>query len=134
MFLLGSLALSASATAHHSPNVHFDRSDVVEISGVLTEITWQNPHTLLTVATESNDGSELIWLGETKASTQLLRAGLDQDIFRVGDPVRMAGFRGRRNPQAMFVTNVLLVNGEELIAENLARPALDGIDCWYVPC
>ncbi|MFL2546721.1 MAG: hypothetical protein ACJ0SL_05090 [Candidatus Rariloculaceae bacterium] len=72
--------------------------------------------------TLADDGSTVVWLGETKASTQLYRAGLEPDIFHVGDTVRMAGFRGRRNKEAMFVTNVLLRYGSELIAENLAGP------------
>jgi len=120
--LLGALTFSLTAGAHHSPNVHFDRSDIVEITGTLTEIEWRNPHTLLVVETVGDDGSEIVWLGETKASTQLARAGLGREIFHVGDTVRMAGFRGRRNQQAMFVTNVLLADGSELIAENLAGP------------
>ena len=49
--LFGALALSAVAGAHHSPNVHFDRGDIVEIAGTLTEIEWRNPHTLLIVET-----------------------------------------------------------------------------------
>lgn len=47
LMLLGTLAISLVAVAHHSPNVHFDRGDIVEISGRLAEIQWQNPHTLL---------------------------------------------------------------------------------------
>jgi len=120
--LLGALTLPLAVGAHHSPNVHFDRGDVVEISGTLTSVEWKNPHTLLVVQTTGEDGSEVVWLGETKASTQLYRAGLEPDIFAIGDTVRMAGFRGRRNQHAMFVTNVLLADGSELIAENLAGP------------
>jgi len=119
---LGALALALVAEAHHSPNVHFDRGDVVEISGTLTDVQWKNPHTVLLVETAGEDGSEIVWVGETKASTQLYRAGLGPEIFNVGDTVRMAGFRGRRNKNAMFVTNVLLADGSELIAENLAGP------------
>ncbi len=115
--LFGVLALSAAAGAHHSPNVHFDRGDVVEIAGTLTEIEWRNPHTLLVVETVGDDGSTVVWLGETRASTQLARAGLGPDIFHVGDTLRVAGFRARRNPYAMFVTNVLLTDGRELVAE-----------------
>ena len=57
--LLGALALCAAAGAHHSPNVHFDRSDIVEIAGTLTEIEWRNPHTLLVVETVGGSGETL---------------------------------------------------------------------------
>ena len=48
-----------SASAHHSPNVHFDRNDVVEIEGILTEVGWHNPHVQLTVVTRGDDGNEV---------------------------------------------------------------------------
>ncbi|MFL2546722.1 MAG: hypothetical protein ACJ0SL_05095 [Candidatus Rariloculaceae bacterium] len=35
---LGVSMLPQLLFAHHSPNVHFDRGDVVEVSGTLTEV------------------------------------------------------------------------------------------------
>ena len=116
--MLGVLCLAASAAAHHSPNVHFDRGDVVEISGTLKEINWRNPHTTLLVETVGEDGQVETWIAETRAASQMARANLTPDIFHVGDELRLAGFRGLRNRTAMFVTNILLRDGSELIAEN----------------
>ena len=62
--LLGSVILPVSASAHHNPNVHFDRDDVVEISGVLTELKWQNPHVQLRVTTLDEDGREVVGLAD----------------------------------------------------------------------
>ena len=120
--LLGGIVVAATAAAHHSPNIHFDRGDIVEISGTLSSVTWQNPHTLLVVDTIGEDGSTVTWMAETRAATQMLRANLTADIFEVGDTLRVAGFRGRRNRTAMFVTNILLTDGSELIAENFTGP------------
>jgi len=39
--------MSISARGHHSPNLHFIRGEIIEISGVLTQADWQNPHTQL---------------------------------------------------------------------------------------
>ncbi len=47
--ILGYIALTSIAAAHHSPNVHFDRTQTVEFTGELTELIWRNPHVLMTV-------------------------------------------------------------------------------------
>jgi hypothetical protein len=60
LFLISTL-FSASLAAHHSPNVHFDRADVVEIRGVLTEVRWHNSHVVLKVMTRDANGDEIEW-------------------------------------------------------------------------
>jgi hypothetical protein len=116
------LLISVSVQAHHSPNLHFDRDDIVEISGKLTQADWQNPHTQLSVTTSSGDGSETIWLIEGRSAHQFTRAGVTRDYFKIGSDIRVAGFRGRRNPTAMFATNILLVGGRELVTDNFVAP------------
>ena len=73
--LLGGIALSAAADGHHSTNLYFDRSDVVEIAGTLTQVEWRNPHTLLIVETIGEEGRRVLWEVESRAATQLIRAG-----------------------------------------------------------
>ena len=54
--LLGGIVFSVAAGAHHSTNLYFDRGDVIEIAGTLTQVEWRNPHTLLIVETPEEDG------------------------------------------------------------------------------
>ena len=121
-FLLGGIALSAVASAHHSTNLYFDRDNVVEIAGTLTRVEWRNPHTLLIVETIGEDGRETLWQVESRAATQLIRAGLTPDAFQIGDSTRIAGFRGLRNSTSIFLTNILLTDGRELVVDHFAEP------------
>lgn len=116
------LCFAASATAHHSPNLHFDRNEVAAISGEIRGVAWRNPHTELIVAAPDDEGREAEWVIDTRSASQFLRAGLDREMFQVGDPIRVAGFRGRRNRNALFSTNILLADGRELVADNFAAP------------
>ncbi len=120
--LLGGIVFSAAAGAHHSTNLYFDRGDVVEIAGTLTQVEWRNPHTLLIVETTEEDGREILWQVESRAASQLIRAGLTPDAFQVGDHTRIAGFRGRSNLTAIFLTNILLADGRELVVSHFAEP------------
>ena len=109
-------AFAASASAHHNPNVHYDRNQEVEIYGVLTDVLWRSPHVRLTVLVQEEDGTDVEWTLDEDAHIALLRRGVTREQYRIGEPIRVAGFRGRRNPNSLFVTNTLLADGRELIA------------------
>jgi len=111
--LIAILSFAGGAAAHHSPNLHFDRNEPVAITGQIASVAWRNPHTELIVSTRDEDGRETSWIVDARGATQFLRAGLSPDMFRVGDPIRVAGFRGRRNRTAIFSTNILLADGRE---------------------
>lgn len=100
--------------AHHSPNVHYDRSEVVEIEGDLIEIAWRNPHVQLTVVETDDQGVEKHWEAEYLAPSFLARQGITPDLLNEGDRIRIAGYVGRANRAALFTTNILLASGQEI--------------------
>lgn len=106
---------SLPASAHHSPNVHFDRNDVQEISGTLVSIEWVNPHVQLLVEVADENGNMVVWQVEETGPNILQRRGVSESDYEVGASITLAGFRGRRNPTALFATNTLLADGRELL-------------------
>ncbi len=123
--LLAGLFLSISAGAHHSAYVHFDRNDIVEVTGELMFINWRNPHTEMQLRALDEEGREIMWLGQERGASLLSRKGVTKDLFRVGDTIRIAGFRGRRNRTALFVTNIMLPDGREIYNESFAQQRWD---------
>ncbi len=114
--------VSVPSFAHHNPNVHFDRDAEVEISGVLTDVKWRSPHVQLIVAVSDTDGNKVIWTLDEDSHIALVRRGVTRDQYPIGQLIRVAGFPGRRNPRAMFVTNTLLADGRELVAGQSSGP------------
>ena len=53
---LGLLAAATPAWAHHSFAVAFDRDKPVTVQAVVTEVKWENPHTLIYVDVKDKDG------------------------------------------------------------------------------
>jgi hypothetical protein len=114
---LGLLIIAGPTLAHHNAFAHFDRNDPVEILGVLTEVGWHNPHVQLKVLAPDEDGIEVIWQIEEAAVNEQIRRGATLERYRIGEEIRVAGLRGRRNKNAIFATNTLLVaDGIELVA------------------
>ena len=119
-FLAG-MVLCVAANAHHSAFVHFDRNEIVDVTGELVSINWRNPHTEMTVRVVDEAGNEALWLGQERGAVLLSRKGVTPDLFTIGDTIRIAGFRGRRNRESLFVTNIMLGDGREVFNESFAE-------------
>ncbi|HEY5622890.1 MAG TPA: DUF6152 family protein [Gammaproteobacteria bacterium] len=113
--------LPLTVLAHHSPNVHFDRTQTVEFTGELVELDWRNPHVLMTVHSMDEQGNEIEWELEYLAPSFLSRQGITRDLFEIGDIIRVAGFPGRSNPHAVFTTNILAASGQEVFDFQVAE-------------
>jgi hypothetical protein len=104
--------LSAPAAAHHSFAAVFQMDTVTEIEGRVTEVHWINPHIKIDVA--ASDGQS--WEIEAGPVNLLTRMGIEKSMLEVGTTIRVRGNPGRRNARALWVSNILLPNGTELLA------------------
>jgi Family of unknown function (DUF6152) len=111
-------ALSPAATAHHSFAAVFQMDTVTEIEGRVTEVQWINPHIKIQVA--GSDGQS--WEVEAGPVNLLSRMGIEKSMLAVGTTIRVRGNPGRRDARTLWVSNILLPNGTELLAAPGARP------------
>lgn len=72
-------------TAHHS-SAMFDHDRVVEISGVVKEFQWTNPHVWIQIDVETTDG-RVEWSIEGGGPNSLSRQGWRPSTFRAGSRV-----------------------------------------------
>jgi len=91
---------------------------VTEIEGRVTELDWVNPHIKIQVA--GSDGQA--WEVEAGPVNLLSRMGIEKSMLAVGSTIRVRGNPGRRNARTLWVSNILLQNGTELLAAPGARP------------
>jgi hypothetical protein len=118
------LAFASVAGAHHSVSAWFDTTSMTEIEGEVTEFRWQNPHVVFTLRVPAESGvagESAEWEIETLSISGISRWGITQDLFNVGDRLRVAGNPSRRNSKNIFVRNILLPGGREIVLGNAAR-------------
>ena len=120
LLALGSIALPLSATAHHS-RAEFT-SDFQELEGELISVDWSNPHPTFELQVEGSDGAELWEIQGYGSLYTLHRAGVTEDYFRPGDPVRLAGRISSKRENLFLVTNLLLPDGREVVFRRDADP------------
>jgi hypothetical protein len=105
----------AVVSAHHSAAAWFNQNEIQEVEGVVTEVDWQNPHVKFLVRAPNAAGEEVIWDMETLSVAGISRWGITADMIEVGDRVKVAGNPSRRGLDNLFVRNILLPSGEEIL-------------------
>jgi hypothetical protein len=104
------LLWAVPASAHHS-TAEYDASQYVEARGEVVTVLWRNPHVRFTVKDEAGQ----VWDIESADLTRLDRAGLPRDLIKVGDVVSFAGNPSTRTERRMYVTNLLVTDGREIL-------------------
>ena len=100
--------LAGLAHAHHSRG-NFDLDDVLELNGVVTEYTWRNPHTFVTLDVENDAGEAEEWLLELNSIAVLTGTGWSRDTIQVGDRVTVFGNPGQRPQQEILFLQLLRI-------------------------
>lgn len=120
VFLVGTVAASAlivprGSFAHHSFAGFYDQDRIVEIDGILTSVSWRNPHGSMTLDVTDDSGDTVEWVIETGSVSVLRVRGFDREFVRPGDHVTVAGEAALRRDNGLYARNLLLDNGEEVL-------------------
>lgn len=109
------LALPAAAGAHHSFAGFYDPNRILEIEGVIAELSWFNPHGRMRLAVTDESGATSMWDVETGSFSVLRTRGVDPELVQVGDRVRLAGDAALRNETGIYGRQMLLDDGREIL-------------------
>ena len=121
--VLLTMLLPLASFGHHSPFLKFDTQSSMEIEGIVTKVTWVNPHVYVTVERTDELGKREAWDLEAQGATDLQRAGIEPDSIAVGARIKAAGSPPRTASKEMYVTNIFLIeSGEELLLRDSAKP------------
>ncbi|HYR83809.1 MAG TPA: DUF6152 family protein [Terriglobia bacterium] len=118
----GLLLAELPASAHHAFAAEFDAKQPIKLTGTVTKIEWQNPHTYFYI--DAKDDSDKInnWGMEMGSPNLLIRAGWNRNSMKIGDVVTVEGFRAKNgsfvgNAQVVTLTNT----GKRLFAASSSQ-------------
>jgi Family of unknown function (DUF6152) len=114
---LALLAASATTRAHHAFSAEFDAQKPLKLTGTVTKLEWQNPHTWFYIDVDDGNGGIVNWGMELASPNLLMRNGWTQSSMKIGDVVTVEGFHaktGAKVGNARVVT--LTASGQRLFA------------------
>ena len=88
-------AMAASAHAHHAQAPFFDQERTVEIRGTVVRWIFRNPHPVLEVEVDNDQGQKVIWSVQFAPATVLAKRGWTDETFKPGDAVVASGHPSR---------------------------------------
>ena len=102
------LCASPPAWVHHS-GAMFDRTRVIEISGVVKEFAWTNPHSSFKVEVEDQ-----VWSIEMNGTSNLIHEGWKKTTIKPGDKVTVSVNPLRDGRAGGWFVGIKLPNGATL--------------------
>lgn len=114
--------LPAGVSAHHS-TAEFDQSTMVIVEGIVTEVSWRNPHVMIQL--ESAGGGARHYELEGMSVSALRRVGLERQMLEPGDRISAAGFASTRTEGLMLLQTLLMPDGKEVLLRRNAAPQFD---------
>jgi hypothetical protein len=113
VLLIGGLA-SMPVLAHHSFMAEFDQRQPVTLSGVVTAVKWQNPHTFFYVDAADGNGKTVNWSLETGSPNSLMLRGWTRGTMKEGDHVLVHGYRAKDGRMVAAARSVTFADGRTL--------------------
>ncbi len=78
-------AAASTASAHHAVYAEFNLNKKVELTGVLTQVDWVNPHVYFHFMIREKNGKYTPWLFQSPSPSLLKRAGMPgKEDYKVG--------------------------------------------------
>jgi hypothetical protein len=120
---LAALALAAIAVtpalAHHSFDAEYDGSRTTTLTGIVTQVAWQNPHAYIFINFKDESGTTRDMRFELGPPYALVRGGWKKDTVKIGDKITIEGAAMAKDPRnnwvgAMQSTSLISAGGEKL--------------------
>ena len=102
--------------AHHSFSAQFDAKKPLKMTGTVTSVEWQNPHSWFYIDVKDDAGAVTNWGWELASPNLLLRNGWTRTTLEVGDVVTVEGYHAHNGSNIANARIIVLTStGETLL-------------------
>ena len=112
LFILALVSAAVPLSAHHSWPVNMDR--LVTVKGTVVEFAWANPHPMMTIDVQTNDGRTEKWKIGGPAIVRMTANGWSKTTVKPGDVITGIGYQYADGEKIVRLERVVLADGKEL--------------------
>jgi hypothetical protein len=116
------LGAAGPVAAHHSFFGEFDIHQPITVTGVVTRVEWTNPHIRFYLEVKDRKGRVTNWTFLGAAAAGLVRQGVSETALKVGDTIKVDGFRSLEGNAYASAGRVTLPDGKRLFVGPLEDP------------
>jgi hypothetical protein len=113
LLILVVLKVSGSVSAHHNPKPMYESSSIM-LTGTITEYEWANPHSIISIAVQTDGGAVQEWHAEFLPPSDMVRAGWTKETLKPGDRVTMTGLPGKHAQHILWLQSLVTPDGRKL--------------------
>ena len=106
------LAAASPAVAHHSWPV--DTSKLVTVKGTITGYEWANPHVMIGLDVQADDGRVEKWSVGGPSTTRMAANGWDKTTVKPGDVITAVGYRFSDGQNVLRLERIVMAGGREM--------------------
>jgi hypothetical protein len=110
--VVGLLCVPAVLSAHHTWPVN--SSKLVTVKGTVTEISWANPHPMISLDVRGDDGAIEKWSVGGPALNRMEANGWTKTTLKLGDVITGIGYQFADGSKVLRLEKVVLADGREL--------------------
>jgi len=110
------IALVAAVTplsAHHAWPV--SNSKLVTVKGTVLEFMWGNPHPMITIEVQTNDGRKEKWQIGGPAIIRMEANGWSKTTVKPGDVITGIGYQYANGEKIVKLERVIMADGKEIL-------------------
>ena len=108
------LAFGLPAPAHHSGAAEFDSTKKIDLTGVVTNVEWTNPHAHFYMDVKDSTGNVVNWNLELASPNVLIRNGWKRNSVKPGDTVSVTGVRAKDSSNYASAGVITFPDGHKL--------------------
>lgn len=112
LVILALVFAAVPLSAHHSWPVSMDR--LVTVKGTVTDFAWANPHPMITLEVQGNDGKTEKWKVGGPAIVRMTNNGWTKTTLKPGDVITGIGYQYADGEKIIRLERVVLADGKEL--------------------
>jgi hypothetical protein len=112
LFILALAFGAVPLSAHHSWPVNMSR--LVTVKGTVTDLVWANPHPMMTLEVQTNDGHTEKWQVGGPAIIRMEANGWTKTTVKPGDVITGIGYQFADGQKIVRLERVVLADGKEM--------------------